>query len=370
MDPIILYGSPFSLYSGRARSYFIKNGIDYREVAPVSRHYEDHVLPAAGGRRSMPTIEFADGSVIRDSVAIVDHFEQENGYGNSPQFPKQKIINLLLDVIGAEGMLRPAMHYRWHFKENEKLVRYQFEHITPIDPPWEFTVEGRFTRMHQASIDLGVPEEHYTLVESLYFNLVRKLDAHFENYPYLLGGKPSVADYGLIAPMYGHLSRDIKPLSILHEHGIWVLRWVERMNRPEPDVGEYDNPLQDYFEDGEIPDTLVDVLKQFAIDFVPETLAACDVTNEFLAAESPAVGSEVVRVSGFGNFTVKGDVMRASAQPFRFYLLKRAQDAYEKLNVSDRKDVTHLLERCDMLPVMGAKLTREISRNNNLETWL
>jgi hypothetical protein len=169
--------------------------------------------------------------------------------------------------------------------------------------------------------------------------------------------------------MYGHLARDIKPLQILHEHGNWVLRWVERMNRPEPDVGEYENPLQDYFADDEIPDTLVDVLKQLAIDFVPETLAACDVTNELLASENPAAGTEVPRVGGFGTFEVKGNVMHAAAQPFRFYLLKRVQDEYEQLNAADKNEVTELLKRCDMLPVMGAKLTREIGRDNNLEVW-
>ena len=369
MAAIKLYGSPLSLYTGRPRSYFIKNGIDYREIAPTSQHYEDHVLPAAGGRRGMPTIEFPDGKVIRDSVAIVDHFEQAGGHANFPRTPKQRILNRLLDVVAAEGMLRPAMHYRWDFPENEPLVRFQFEHITPIDAPWEFTLEGRFTRMHQACIDLGVPEENYALVESLYFDLVKKLDAHFANYPYLLGGRPSIADFSLIAPMYGHLARDIKPLQILHEHGNWVLRWVERMNRPEPDVGEYENPLQDYFADDEIPDTLLDVLKQLAIDFVPETLAACDVTNELLASENPAAGTEVPRVAGFSTFEVKGNVMHAAAQPFRFYLLKRVQDEYEQLNAADKNEVTELLKRCDMLPVMGAKLTREIGRDSNLEIW-
>ena len=112
------------------------------------------------------------------------------------------------------------------------------------------------------------------------------------------------------------------------------------------------------------------MLKQFAIDFVAETLAACDATNELLASENPAAGSEVPRVAGFGTFEVKGSVIRAAAQPFRFYLLKRVQDEYEQLNESDRKDVTELLERCNMLPVMEAKFTREIGRANNLEVWL
>ena len=76
---VTLYGAPLSLYTGRARSYLIKAGIDYRETPPISDHYEDVVLAKAGGRRSMPTVELADGRVIRDSVAIVDHFEAELG---------------------------------------------------------------------------------------------------------------------------------------------------------------------------------------------------------------------------------------------------------------------------------------------------
>ena len=69
--PITLYGVPISLYSGRARSYLIKSGLPYIEKTHTTKYYFDNVLEKAGGRRSLPTIEFEDGTVIRDSVAIV-----------------------------------------------------------------------------------------------------------------------------------------------------------------------------------------------------------------------------------------------------------------------------------------------------------
>ena len=37
MTQAILYGIPISLYTGRARSYLIKAGIDYKEVSPIER---------------------------------------------------------------------------------------------------------------------------------------------------------------------------------------------------------------------------------------------------------------------------------------------------------------------------------------------
>ena len=72
MDPITLYGGAFSLYTGRVRSYLIKSKIDYREEPHSSAYFYDVVLPKAGGRRGIPTIEFPTGDVIRDGVAIIE----------------------------------------------------------------------------------------------------------------------------------------------------------------------------------------------------------------------------------------------------------------------------------------------------------
>jgi hypothetical protein len=91
MSAVTLYGVPFSLYTGRPRSYFIKAGIPYREVPPSSEHYMSAVLPKAGSRFGIPVAELADGQVIRDGVAIVDFFESQSGFSFPPITPKQKI---------------------------------------------------------------------------------------------------------------------------------------------------------------------------------------------------------------------------------------------------------------------------------------
>jgi hypothetical protein len=74
------------------------------------------------GRGSMLTIEFPDGSLIRDGVAIVDFFEARSGDPAKPPGPCQHIVSLLINVLGAEGLLRPAMHYRWDFNEEDDEV--------------------------------------------------------------------------------------------------------------------------------------------------------------------------------------------------------------------------------------------------------
>ena len=87
MEPVNLYGMKVSGHQSRARSYMIKAGIPFRERAPATEHYIKNVVPLAGGLRTMPTLEFADGSVIRDSSAIIDHFEAQSGYTFSPSTP-------------------------------------------------------------------------------------------------------------------------------------------------------------------------------------------------------------------------------------------------------------------------------------------
>ena len=54
---------------------------------------------------------------------------------------------------------------------------------------------------------------------------------------------------------------------------IRLFQWVERMNRPESDFGEFKNQHTDYSPDDDIPATLISPLKHIAIDFVPETRA-------------------------------------------------------------------------------------------------
>ena len=84
MDPVSLYGMKVSGHQARARSYLIKADIPFHERAFDGGHYAKNVFPKAGGLRTMPTLEFSDGEVIRDSSAIIDHFEERSGYAFSP----------------------------------------------------------------------------------------------------------------------------------------------------------------------------------------------------------------------------------------------------------------------------------------------
>ncbi len=368
-----LYAITHSLYSGRARSYLIKQGIPFRELSTGHESFKAEVLPK-GKLATIPTLVTPEGEVIRDGAAIIEHFEAANGRPCRPAGPRQQIISALFDVIGTDGLLRPAMHYRWNFPEdNLEFVRYHFLHSQRDTPEREEKTEAMMNRMRHAGMVFGVTEQSQEVVEALYFEYLDALNAHFEHYPYLLGWRPCVGDFGLLAPMYAHLGRDPHPARLMQQRATRVYRWVERMNRADQDAPEYFNAGTDLLADDTVPDTLVAVLRVLAEDFVPETLAAAEFINSWLAENQPEAGSAAVgrlaQAIGAAGFTLRGKTINALAQPHRFYLLQRVQDSYAALSGDEKADADALLSGCGMTQILTAALDRRIVRSDNLEVW-
>ncbi|WP_438952582.1 glutathione S-transferase N-terminal domain-containing protein [Porticoccus sp.] len=368
-----LYAITHSLYSGRARSYLIKQGIAFQELSTGHEGFKAEVLPK-GKLATIPTLVTPEGEVIRDGAAIIEHFEAANGRPCRPAGPRQQIISALFDVIGNDGLLRPAMHYRWNFPEdNLEFVRYHFLHSQRDTPQREEKTEAMMNRMRHAGMIFGVTDQTRDLVESLYLEYLDALNAHFEQYPYLLGWRPSVGDFGLLAPMYAHLGRDPHPARLMQQRATRVYRWVERMNRADQDAPEYFHAATDFLPDDEVPETLLAVLRVLAQDFVPETRAAAEFINAWLAQNQPQAGEPAVgrlaQAMGTAEFTLRGETITALAQPYRFYLLQRVQSIYTDLDSMGRAAVEEMLDACGMSAILGTTLDRRITRSDNLEVW-
>ena len=369
----ILYAMPHSLYSGRARSYLIKNRIPFEERSTGHESFKAEVLPE-GKLPTIPTLVTADGEVIRDGAAIIEHFEAASGRPCRPPGSRQQVISALFDVIGTDGLLRPAMHYRWNFPDdNLAFARYHFLHSQRDVPEREEKTEAMMNRMRHAATIFGVTEQSQSVVEALYLEYLDALNTHFERYPYLLGWRPCIGDFGLLAPMYAHLGRDPYPARLMQQRAPAVYRWVERMNREDQDVPEYFNAGNDFLANDEVPETLIPVLKILAEDFVPETLAAADLINNWLAKHQPEPGAVAVgrlaEALGMADFSVRGETITSLAQPHRFYLLQRVQDTFRALPQEDHKSVAAIMSDAGMSAVLSTALTRSIVRSDNLEVW-
>ena len=370
-----LYGITHSLYTGRARSYLIKSGTAFRELSSGHKSFKTEVLPESK-LATIPVLVTPEGEVIRDGGAIIEHFEKANSGPFQPSTAKQQIVSTLFDLIGTSGLLRPAMHYRWNYlEENSEFLRYHFLHSQPEHPEREAKSEYMMSKMQYAGQLFGVTEETGILVETLYLEFLQALNLHLTEYPYLLGWKPSIGDFGLIAPLYAHLGRDPAPLRLMQQRALRVARWVERMNRADQDAAEFFNPGDDYLPDDSIPETLVAVLKVLSEDLVPETYAAAAVINQWLADNQPVPGTSAQgllahRMFGMAEFNLRGQSISAVAQSYRFVILQKLQQQYAQWESAQQQEVTDLLQRCGLESLLDIKLDRELGWSENQDVWL
>src|SRR5690625_75991 len=223
----ILYGLPHSLYTGKARCYLRNQGISYRERSTAHPDYEQRIGPIIQ-RRIIPVLETPQGEIIQDSADIIDYFDRRDPrYPAYPTTPLQRIVAVLIDYYGSQAMLKHAMYYRWSFSEQNRFLR----HAVALGAGCADLAAPIMARMRRALPRLGVNDESMPQLERSYEALLDILQAHFEQFPYLLGGHPTVADYGMIGPLFAHLGRDPVPAYIMATRAPAVHRWVERIDR-------------------------------------------------------------------------------------------------------------------------------------------
>ena len=226
------------------------------------------------------------------------------------------------------------------------------------------------SKLHNVTKVLGVNEQTAPTVEALYLEFLAALDEHFAQFPYLLGWKPCIGDFGLLAPLYAHLGRDPYPADLMRRRAVHVFRWVERMNRADDDAAEFMNAGSDYLADDRVPDTIPTALRILAEEFVPETRAARAYLNDWLANHQPAAGAAAERRFGAVEFEVRGTAFTTVLHPYRFFMLQRVQRIYEAADAATRKQLLELLQACGMAELLELGLDREVGLVDNLEVWL
>ena len=278
----------------------------------------------------------------------------------------------VLEIYGSEGLLRPAMHYRWNFPEiNDAFIERNFaDGLRPGAPEEEALAAAQhgMDRMRLAASAFGVSPETVPVVESAYLELLDLLQAHFSAAPYLLGGRPSLADYGLIAPLYAHLSRDPHPSTLMKQRAHRVFRWTERMNSRNAERGSISDDSTDFFENDEVPDSLKAILRHAAEELVPETKATARFLDEWLETQDGVeAGAVLERGLGLCRFEFRGTRIDALAQPYRIFLLQRLQDACTSMTADSRRSVTQLFEEVGLGPLLEIRTRRRVERANHRE---
>lgn len=377
-EQAILWAAPCSAWSGKARSYLIKKGVAFTESFPSHPRYQTEIMPAIG-YFVMPVLELPDGTLIQDSTEIILHYEHElPAVPLIPHAPLQRAVAWLIGFIGSELFSTPGLHYRWNYIDRQRdYIESAFAEI--ISP-------ARTREQQRADItpvvsqfsswpgNLGVNPATIPAVEAAYEECLRVLDEHFLNYPYLMGGRPSIADFGLMTFFFAHFARDPAPSAVMKQYGPRVYRWTERMNLAQLADGQYPEIPTTYPDGDTIPDSLAAVLRCLFANCGPEMQGMLEVFNRWVDANPglPA-GTEVNSNPDelgahppLGKYTyeIKGTVFERVSFIDPIVHFQRVLDAVEALGDADRARFDTLIESTGGTALMSMTPKRRLKCEN------
>ena len=154
-----------------------------------------------------------------------------------------------------------------------------------------------------------------------------------------------------------------------------VWRWVERMNAPGQDAGEYGDCSDALFAGDGVPETLKALLRYIAEDYLPEVRAYVGFTNDWLA-ERPDIapgtsGLERTQERRIGEveFSWRGHRLRVGVMPYRLYLLQKVQDVFDKAAPEAQSAIKVLLDDVGLGDLLTLRTSRRVERRDHLEVW-
>ena len=250
--PFRLYGAELSPYSVKVRSYLRFKGVEFEWLTRTAARQDEFARYAK--QPLVPVLVDADDNAMQDSTPMLEQLERELAEPSAtPSDPALAFIAALLEDYADEWLNKAMFHYRWSYPEDQdsaarRIVEMIFEGAEAPEGI-EASVKTRMIgRLHH----VGSSPESAPVIEGSVNAALASVERLLGSRQYLLGGRPSFADFGL-ACQFAQLLSDPTPGAILRAQAPNIVRWVERMENPTVE-GEF-VPL------AEVRDQLTDLLR-------------------------------------------------------------------------------------------------------------
>lgn len=400
-----LFSWEHSYFSGKVRAYLrFKHrqgdlGPGYEDILATPELIAGLLTPRSGSG-AIPQIQTPEGEWIQDSSSIIDACEALHPkYPVIPDLktrPRQRLVAYLIEFLADEWTVVPAFWQRWFFSENG----HDFSHRVFNEQQWGAVMNpgGRGAERRAAGagffeaafgisdtrkdpkgvyaglIHLGCDENTERAWQKSQHHLLECLETHFGAHDYVLGGRPSLADFGLLGPLYAHLYRDAVPGFYLRTHFPLVCEWIERTNGEGAlnarqhgqklyslsDTGELipriaSSDAGDWLPNDEIPETLMPVIASFFDEMWPMLVDSTKTLVRFLESDDHAETGEVpgktfTATPGFfehqtgeggltHSFTIGGIESRRMVIPYQAWMLQRIHNALLEENLPNTQKV-------------------------------
>jgi glutathione S-transferase len=256
-----------SYFSGKLEAYLRYKEIPFRPIEATMATLRREVAPHSEVVK-VPVVRTPQGEWLQDTTPVIELLETRHPEGRVfPGDPEQAFFARLLEDYADEWLWRPALHYRWSFEPDASLLGGRIARELVDDVPAPAWLRTRMVRRRQYAIYVrgdGVTAETRAHVESIYRSTLDRLEAVLAERPFLLGGRPCLADFGFFASMFRHFALDPTPSRIMRERSPRTWAWVARLWAARR--SEMRDP---WAPDGTLPDAWRPLLEDAATGYLP-----------------------------------------------------------------------------------------------------
>ena len=236
--PHRIYGSELSPYSVKVRSFFRYKGIPHRflvrDATTMADYQKFAKLPL------IPLVVTPEDEGLQDSTPILETIEQRFPEPSThPEEPAARFLSLLIEEFGDEWGNKWMFHLRWCRPEDCLSAggRIAASMVAPADEAGRIAMREKVIERMRGRVGfVGSNDDTAPQIEQSFRDALDQLERHLALRPYLFGGRPCFADFGLWGQIYEAWT-DPTGGAWIERSAPSVLDWVHRMLWPRAEGG-------------------------------------------------------------------------------------------------------------------------------------
>ena len=332
-DVYRVFGSENSPYSVKTRSYFRYKQIPHEWIVRNQETTEEYKKYAR--LPIVPAVATPDDQGLQDSTPIIEAMEGQFPEPSiHPTDPTLQFLSELIEEFSDEWGNKWMFHFRWAREVDQRSASRRLVEDMLVGASEE-QLSAMADQIRERMIGrvgvVGSNETTSPIIEESYKSGVLLIENHLAHRPYLFGGRPALADFGLSGQLYAAWT-DPTAGGILKDNAPATCNWIERMLDPGAE-GDF-----------EAWDTLGDTLEPILAEPVRVFLTWSDANAKAIAGGEDSMQVDLEGQSW--NQSVGGP------QKYHAKSLKELRRKYSELR--DNSELTGILERTGCLGLLEA----------------
>ncbi|NKB98244.1 MAG: glutathione S-transferase [Pseudomonadales bacterium] len=328
-DPVRLKGVPGSPYTRKMLAYLRFRHIPYEFL--IGDQSAELGLPEAKVSL-LPTFYLPNDrgelEAVVDSTPLIRRFESEYAERSAvPPNPVLNFLNYLIEDYADEWLTKAMFHYRWYYEADIDMAATVLPHWSNIQAPAKdllnlksYVADRQISRLYV----VGSNDTTAPVIEASYKRFLKIMDAVIEQQKFVLGSRPSSADFALYAQLTQLAKFDPTPAAECLQTAPRVFAWTDLVD----DLSGQPAADDDWTSVEDIAVVLGDLLREIGRTYAPALLAN---------AQAIQGGREQMET------TIDGKPWMQPTFPYQAKCLQWINAEYQKLNSPEQAQTDEIL---------------------------